>query len=201
MTRKHKILAALAFTSVAVFAADLQRGKQLYEEKNYKDAERELQAVTNADPDNAEAQKYLGLARIQQGKVKEAEAPLKKADEAGSSADTKLGLARIAIENKDLDTADALINQAAEMDGGNADIPFNRGLMKASRKEYAESVKDLELAIQKNPENAYAHYYAGLSYNAMKRPDKMIEHFQKFVKLAPDAPEKARVQSILKTVR
>lgn len=197
----NNLLAVLAVMAVPVFAADLQRGKQLYEEKHYKDAERELQSVASAEPDNVEAQKYLGMARIQLGKVQEAEAPLRKADEAGSTADTKLGLARVAIENKDLDTADALINQAAEMDSGNADIPFNRGLLKASKKQYAESVKDLEAAIQKNPENAYAHYYAGLSYNAMKRPDKMIEHFQKFVKLAPDAPEKARVQSILKTVR
>jgi tetratricopeptide (TPR) repeat protein len=199
MIAKFSLMAAL--TLATVLAADVQRGKQLYEEKNYRDAERELQQVASAEPDNAEAQKYLGLARIQLGKVSDAEAPLKKANELAGDAGTKLGLARIAIEQKDLDGAEALINQAAESDADNADIPFNRGLIKASRKQYAESVKDLESAIQKNPDNAYAHYYAGLSYNALKRPDKMIEHFQKFIKLAPDAPEKARVQSILKSVR
>jgi tetratricopeptide (TPR) repeat protein len=199
MIAKFSLMAAL--TLATVLAADVQRGKQLYEEKNYRDAERELQQVASAEPDNAEAQKYLGLARIQLGKVSEAEAPLKKANELAGDAGTKLGLARIAIEQKDLEGAEALINQAAESDADNADIPFNRGLIKASRKQYADSVKDLEAAIQKNPDNAYAHYYAGLSYNALKRPDKMIEHFQKFVKLAPDAPEKARVQSILKSVR
>jgi tetratricopeptide (TPR) repeat protein len=199
MIAKFSLMATL--TLATVLAADVQRGKQLYEEKNYRDAERELQQVASAEPDNAEAQKYLGLARIQLGKVSDAEAPLKKANELAGDAGTKLGLARIAIEQKDLDGAEALINQAAESDADNADIPFNRGLIKASRKQYAESVKDLESAIQKNPDNAYAHYYAGLSYNALKRPDKMIEHFQKFIKLAPDAPEKARVQSILKSVR
>jgi tetratricopeptide (TPR) repeat protein len=199
MIAKFSLMATL--TLATVLAADVQRGKQLYEEKNYRDAERELQQVASAEPDNAEAQKYLGLARIQLGKVSEAEAPLKKANELAGDAGTKLGLARIAIEQKDLEGAEALINQAAESDADNADIPFNRGLIKASRKQYADSVKDLEAAIQKNPDNAYAHYYAGLSYNALKRPDKMIEHFQKFVKLAPDAPEKARVQSILKSVR
>ena len=43
--------------------------------------------------------------------------------------------------------------------------------------------------------------YAGLSYNALKRPDKMIDHFQKFMKLAAKAPEADRVQSILRATR
>ena len=52
-----------------------------------------------------------------------------------------------------------------------------------------------------NPENPYAHYYAGLAYNQIKRPDKMLEHFRTFLKLAPEAPEAPKVRALLRGIR
>jgi hypothetical protein len=33
------------------------------------------------------------------------------------------------------------------------------------------------------------------------RPDRMANHFEQFLKLAPDAPERPEVMQIMKTVR
>ena len=48
---------------------------------------------------------------------------------------------------------------------------------------------------------AYAHYYAGLSYYQAERIDLMAAFFESFLKLAPDAPERAQVESIMRTIR
>ena len=64
----------------------------------------------------------------------------------------------------------------------------------------AAAIDDLEKAMAKNPGNAYAHYYAGVAYNGLKRTDKMVEHFQHFLRLAPRAPEAKKIQSVLRAV-
>jgi len=48
---------------------------------------------------------------------------------------------------------------------------------------------------------AYAHYEAGMAYYKAKRVDRMAVYFENFLKLAPNAPEKPAVQSIMRTVR
>jgi hypothetical protein len=48
---------------------------------------------------------------------------------------------------------------------------------------------------------AYAHYYAGMAYNKAKRVDLMATHFERFLKLAPAAPERPVVESVMRTVR
>ena len=48
---------------------------------------------------------------------------------------------------------------------------------------------------------AYAHYEAGMAYYKAKRVDKMAVYFENFLKLAPAAPERPAVLSIMKTVR
>ena len=48
---------------------------------------------------------------------------------------------------------------------------------------------------------AAAYYYAGLANYRIKRIDLMTTNFNTFVKLAPSAPERPEVESILRTVR
>ncbi len=93
------------------------------------------------------------------------------------------------------------MEKAAKVDNDSSQIFYVRGVIKAGQRDFKGAVEDLEAAINKDERHAYAHYYAGLSYNALKRPDKMIDHFQKFMKLASKAPEAGRVQSILRATR
>ena len=51
------------------------------------------------------------------------------------------------------------------------------------------------------PTFAHAQYYAGLSHYRANRPDLMAARFERFLKLAPDAPERPEVQQIMKTIR
>jgi len=55
--------------------------------------------------------------------------------------------------------------------------------------------------VQLDPTFAAAYYYAGLASSRVKRIDLMANNFGLFIKLAPNAPERPEVESILRTVR
>jgi len=40
-----------------------------------------------------------------------------------------------------------------------------------------------------------------MAYSGMKRPDKMLTHFDLFLKARPDAPEARKVRAVLKTMK
>jgi tetratricopeptide (TPR) repeat protein len=105
------------------------------------------------------------------------------------------------LQRQQHDQAMALLNEAHAANAENPEVYLYRGIAHANRGQFNEAVRDLDKAVQLKPNEAKAHYYAGLAYNGIKRPDKMVEHFQMFLKLAPDAPEAARVRSLLRNVR
>jgi tetratricopeptide (TPR) repeat protein len=113
----------------------------------------------------------------------------------------QVDLARAYVELKDWDKAEAALRAAQEINADNPEIHYLRGRVAAARKNYAAAAADFEKAIELNPRHAYAHYYAGIAYNSLKRPDKTVQHFNIFLKLAPDAPEAEKVQSLLRALR
>lgn len=185
------VLAALCAVSVM---ADTDRGVTLYRQGKYSEAQSELAKSVESAPDDARARRFLGLALVEQHKPAEAQEQLNKASELDPGGDSKLALARLAIEQKDFDKADSLLNGA---DGEEKD--YVRGLLQFNRQQNKEAAASLESYLEGHPDHPYAHYYAGLAYNAAKRPDKMLTHFELFVKLKPDAPEARKVRAVLST--
>lgn len=174
--------------------ADTDRGVELYKQGKYADAQSELAKAVQGNPDDARARRYLGLALVEQHKPAEAQEHLNKANDLDPSGDTKLALARMYIEQKNLDKADALLNGA---DG--EDLDYVRGLLQFNRQQNKEAAASLESYLKDHPEHPYAHYYAGLAYNALKRPDKMLTQFELFLRLKPDAPEARKVRAVMST--
>jgi tetratricopeptide (TPR) repeat protein len=198
----YLILTAFCGVSVALAYQDLGRGIELYNARRYSDAVRALQAVAESQPDNAEAHTYLGLAHISMGNAAEAEAALNRAAELAPDSDAvRVGQARVSIENKQFDRARSELQRAAEINESNPDIPLYRGALNVAQRNYQAAVNELNQAIERNRNNPYAYYYIGLAYNGLKRPDKMVESFETFLKLAPDLPEAERVRSLLRSVR
>jgi tetratricopeptide (TPR) repeat protein len=78
---------------------------------------------------------------------------------------------------------------------------YQLGLVKAQREDWPGAADAFERAAMSDPTFAYAHYYGGLAYSRAKRPDRMAVHFELFLKLAPKAPERLAVESLMRTVR
>lgn len=197
-----KLLLTMAVILTPLFSQSLDDAVQSYEKKDYKAAELALRDLINADPENGRAQLYLGLALASQGKTKDAKPALLKARGLLKDSDAAaVGLAKAYIDERDFDKAQQSLDSARSINPDNPDLPFNQGMVDLGRKDYSAAARNLSTAAERDPGNAYAHYYAGLAYNSLKQPDKMIEHFTAFLQMAPDAPEAKKVQSILKVVR
>lgn len=78
---------------------------------------------------------------------------------------------------------------------------YQLGLVKAERQEWSGAADAFEQASQIDPTFAYAHYYAGMAVSKVKRADRTAAHFEVFLKLAPKAPERPAVESIMRTLR
>jgi tetratricopeptide (TPR) repeat protein len=78
---------------------------------------------------------------------------------------------------------------------------YQLGLARAKQEDWTGAAEAFERATALDPAFAYAHYYAGIAYSRLRRPDREAQHFETFVKLAPKAPERLAVESILKTLR
>jgi len=84
------------------------------------------------------------------------------------------------------------------------DLPathFQLGLALARLQNWPEAATAFDAASDRQPDNAYAHYYGGMAHYRAKRVDRMAVHFEQFLKLAPEAPERPEVLSIMKTLR
>ena len=92
---------------------------------------------------------------------------------------------------------DLAINVAPQL----AAAHYQRGLVDGHWRDYASAADAFSRATTLDPAFAYAHYYAGLSYSRIEQPDQMAIHFERFLTLAPDAPEVGQVQSLMRSVR
>ena len=193
MTSKFLTLALLA---TAAFAQNVDRGVELYRSAKFSEAESEFRKAVEQEGDNARANRYLGLALIELGKSSDAQGFIDKANAAESNGEAKAALARLYAEQKKWEDAERALDGA---DGDQA--AYARGLVDLNKKRYESSSRSFESFLEQNPEHAYAHYYAGMAYNGQKRPDKMLTHFEMFVKMRPDAPEARKVQSVLRGAR
>jgi tetratricopeptide (TPR) repeat protein len=111
-----------------------------------------------------------------------------------------IGRSAVALLAGDAAGAAEAGNQAVAHGGSLPEAHFQHGLALTQRQDMAGAAAAFQKAADLDPNWAYAHYYAGLAYSKVKRADLTASHFQAFLKLAPDAPEKPEVQSILRTL-
>jgi tetratricopeptide (TPR) repeat protein len=105
------------------------------------------------------------------------------------------------LVSDDVEGALQSARRAVAIDGGLAEAHFQLGLVLAKRQSWGEAAAAFDKAGDLNPANAYAHYYGGLMHYRANRPDRMANHFEQFLKLAPEAPERPEVLQIMRTVR
>ncbi len=78
---------------------------------------------------------------------------------------------------------------------------YQMGIVHARRKDNAGAAAAFEQVTTLAPAFAYAYYYGGLANSRIDRPDRMAINFERFLQLAPNAPEAPRVLSLMRSVR
>ena len=96
----------------------------------------------------------------------------------------------------------AIAAEGASMTGPPAAFAhYQMGIVKVRLEDYAGAAEAFELATTHDPALAYAYYYGGMANSRIDRSDQMAINFERFLALAPEAPEAVRVQSLMRSVR
>src|SRR5258705_7837365 len=183
-------------TSVA-FAKNASQVQKLFEAGQYQ------RVVESAQPDGDPAVLYAAAQSHQKlgetdGAV-ETYGALAGRDE--GDAWHHIGLSGQQLLGDDVNGALESARRAVELSPDMAESHYQLGLVLAKREEWAPAAAEFDKVTELNPSNAYAYYYGGLMYYRANRPDQMAIHFERFLKLAADAPERPEVMSIMRTVR
>jgi tetratricopeptide (TPR) repeat protein len=79
-------------------------------------------------------------------------------------------------------------------------VQYELGLSYAVRNDFASAARIFDACIAADPMFAYAYYQSALAYQHLDRPDIMANRFDRFVRLAPNAPERPEVESVLRPI-
>jgi tetratricopeptide (TPR) repeat protein len=176
--------------------------RRLYDAGKYNDVVSTVeQAHAGADANGLKLQYLAAQSREKLNDTGGARAIYQRLAGAGDPAWAAIGRAAIALGDKRMDEALSAANGAVAAGPSLAEAHFERGLVLMNRREYEEAAGAFDRAIQIDPAFAAAQYNGGLAEYRIKRVDRMAAHFEAFLKLAPNAPERPEVESIMKTVR
>ena len=194
--QKHAFALLLLLAPALVFAQDRSQVQKMFEAGQYQQV---VDASRGGDADPAviytAAQSQQKLGAVDQavelyGRLADRDDPWRSI---GNSA------RQLAQDNTDqaLQSANQAVSSASDL----AEAHYQLGLVLAKMQRWREASAAFDRAAELNPSMAYAHYYGGLMHYRANRPDRMANHFEQFLKLAPEAPERPEVTQIMRTVR
>ena len=202
MTRKctlnrsiFALAAVLAWSGLATAAEQKPEVQRLFQSGSYEQA---ADAARDADP----ASTYIAvqsLLKLDRNDRAVAELTRLRANEQPSWR--FVGESGEALIANDAGRAIELARRAIEADAGNPFAHYQLGLGAAKANDWGTAVSGFTKAVELKPDFAYGHYYAGLAYQRQRQLPKTAEHFDAFLRLAPDAPERSAVIAILRTIK
>jgi len=190
-----------AETNGAVAAA---LGRVYEQEKKYGDSEAQLRRATELSPNDPAAYVYLGETLLRQRKEGDASAAFRKAEELGGAQGGKDGdyYRGVALQRlRRYDEAVQTLERAREADPGNALIPFQIGVARVFQEQWQPAVDQLNRAVEMDSGLAYAYFYRGLAASEIGRKDLLVNDMERFLALAPAAPEADRAKAILRAAK
>jgi tetratricopeptide (TPR) repeat protein len=189
----------LTIAMTAAGQAPAPSPQKLFESGKYQQAIDSIQAHSDAPPDQVYLRALAHRKLNQNDEAKQAFASLAGAAE--GSAWREIGNSGSALVDGNMEPALEAANKAVAADAGSAQAQYQLGLVESARNNQPQAAAAFAKAAELDPQMAYAHYEAGMAYYKSKRVDRMAVYFENFLKLAPAAPERPAVLSIMKTVR
>ena len=112
-----------------------------------------------------------------------------------------VGQSAVALVDGNQDAALTAARTAVARNPDLAEAQYQLGLVQEARGDSPAAAEAFAQAARANPRMAYAHYNAGMNFYKVKRIDQLAVYFENFLKLAPNAPERPAVESIMRTLR
>ena len=189
-------IALLLAITIAPAAQDASPQK-LFESGKYQEAIDSVKNRSDASPEDVYVRALAHRKLNQNDDAKEAFGALASRDGAWK----EIGNSGTAMIEGNMNNAAAAARKAVDADGNSSEARFQLGLVESARNKQQQAADAFAKAAELNPQMAYAHYEAGMAFYKAKKVDRMAVYFENFLKLAPNAPERPAVQSIMKTIR
>lgn len=138
-----------------------------------------------------------GIAQYKAGNYAGAEATLRTASGPEASAYLAASLAK----QKKFAEAEAPAKAAIAANPTHEVAVAALGNSLVGQKKYDEAIAAMTTAIGAKADMAYPYFWRGQAYDGKKQPANMAADYQKFLTLAPNAPEATTVRAILATLR
>ena len=192
-------VAALAVSNLLVLPVDATAGQKPEVQRLFQSGslDEAVQAAQNGDPATTYIAAQAMVKAEQPDRAREQFARLKGGDQ-GWRLVAESGEAMLA---GDSGRAVALARQATEAAGDNPFAFYQLGLAASKSADWGTAAAAFARALELKGDFAYAHYYAALAHQRLRQMPKAAEHFDAFLRLAPDAPERQAVQAIMRTLK
>jgi tetratricopeptide (TPR) repeat protein len=168
----------------------------LYESGRYHEV---LNSVAAGDR-STQALWFAAQSSLRLGQRDEAARQFAQLAQGGSPAWNVVSDLALGLLNDNADQIDRA-REAAAAFPGDPFVQYQLGLAHARRNDMAAAAQAFDRSSQADPRFAYAYYSSGLTWDRLNRADIAIARLEMFERLAPDAPERPEVASILQTVR
>ncbi|MGE0864150.1 MAG: tetratricopeptide repeat protein [Vicinamibacterales bacterium] len=202
-TRNRSFLAVLAALAVwnlpgssVILSAEAQKPEvqRLFQSGSYEQA---VEAARDGDP----ASIYLASqALLRMNRTEQAVAEFAKL-RGSDGAWPLVAESGEALAVNDAGRAIELARNATEADGNNPFAFYQLGLSASKAGDWGTAASALERTIELKPDFAYAYYYAALAAQRQRHLPKAAQHFEAFLRLAPEAPERQAVQAIMRSLK
>jgi tetratricopeptide (TPR) repeat protein len=198
LTQRSVVVAtSLAISAVAV-AQDAPSLQKLYESGQHGAIIERAAEGRGGSPEDI----YLAaLAYLKSDNPGAAAGEMRRLQEQGDAAWQQVGASGVAMVEHNGGEAVAAGRRATEQGGDNPYAHYQLGLAAAAANDFETAANAFARATELKPDFAYAHYYAGQSFQKQRALGRAADHYQYFLNLAPDSPDRAPVQAILRTLR
>ena len=177
-------------------------GRVLEQEKKYGEAEGQLRKATELASNDPAPFVYLGEVYLRQRNDGAANEAFRRAadlarSKSGSESAYYLGIAQQRL--KQYDEAISTFQGARAPEPSL--IPYQIGVTQAFKENWPAAAEQLGKAIEMDSGLAYAYYYRGLAQEKLGRKDLLVNDMERFLAIAPNAPEADRAKAILRAVK
>ena len=183
-------------SSVIVAAAEQKPEVQrLFQSGDYEQA---VDAARDSDP----ASSYLSaLALLKLDRTEQAVSEFTRLRASDQPAWRMIAESGEALAANDAGRAIELARRATETEAGNPFAFYQLGLSASKAGDWGTATAALSKTVELKPDFAYAHYYAALASQRQRQLPKAAQHFEAFLRLAPEAPERQAVQAIMRSLK
>lgn len=197
----NRSFALIATLSLAAPAASWAQEQTLTVQQLFERGALE-QAVQKAAADSDPEATYLAAqAYSKMDNTAGATAQYAQLQQTGDESWQAIGESGAKLVSGDLAGALEAATRAVTLNEGNPFAHYQVAAVASRQNNFEQAAQEFGRAIELKPDFAYAHYYAGLAHQRLRHTAEMSRHFEAFMRLAPDAPERAAVAAVLRTLR